>query len=101
MTSFRTRAAGRPPSTAKTLARTVLMSPVLRLGGLRICIAYDCLYPHTIGGAERWYRNLAERLVQERHEVTYLTLRQWPRGADPCVEGVNVVPVGPRMELYR
>ena len=73
---------------------------MLRLGGLRICIAYDCLYPHTIGGAERWYRNLAERLVKESHEVTYLTLRQWPRGADPGVEGVDVVPVGPRMELY-
>jgi glycosyltransferase involved in cell wall biosynthesis len=74
---------------------------VLRLGFLRACIVYDCLYPHTIGGAERWYRNLAERLVRDGHEVTYLTLRQWPRAADPGVEGVQVVPVGPRMELYR
>ena len=22
---------------------------------LRICIVYDCLYPYTVGGAERWY----------------------------------------------
>ena len=22
---------------------------------VRICIVYDCLYPYTIGGAERWY----------------------------------------------
>ena len=29
---------------------------------MRVCIVYDCLYPYTIGGAERWYRNLAERL---------------------------------------
>ena len=54
--------------------------PRLRLAALRICIVYDCLYPHTVGGAERWYRNLSERLADEGHEVTYLTLRQWERG---------------------
>jgi glycosyltransferase involved in cell wall biosynthesis len=68
---------------------------------VRVCIVYDCLYPHTVGGAERWYRNLAERLVADGHEVTYLTLRQWPRGADPGVPGVDVRAVGPRMSLYR
>jgi glycosyltransferase involved in cell wall biosynthesis len=66
---------------------------------VRVCIVYDCLYPHTIGGAERWYRNLAERLAA-KHEVTYLTLRQWPRGEHPEIPGVRVVAVGPRMELY-
>ena len=30
------------------------------------------------------------------HEVTYLTLRQWPHGEDPSVPGVRVVAVGPR-----
>ena len=34
-----------------------------RIGRVQVCIVYDCLYPYTIGGAERWYRNLAERLV--------------------------------------
>ena len=24
---------------------------------MRIAIVYDCLYPHTVGGAERWYRD--------------------------------------------
>ena len=67
---------------------------------MRICLVYDCLYPCTVGGAERWYRNLAERLSEEGHEVTYLTLRQWNRGEDPGVEGVDVVAVGPRMDLY-
>ena len=67
---------------------------------MRVCLVYDCLYPYTVGGAERWYRNLAERLSEEGHEVTYLTLRQWNRGEDPSVEGVDVVAVGPRMELY-
>jgi glycosyltransferase involved in cell wall biosynthesis len=67
---------------------------------MRICIVYDCLYPHTVGGAERWYRNLSERLAAEGHDVTYLTLRQWDRGADPGVAGVRVVEAGPRLSLY-
>jgi glycosyltransferase involved in cell wall biosynthesis len=67
---------------------------------VRICIVYDCLFPHTVGGAERWYRNVAERLAREGHEVDYLTLRQWPEGDDPGVDGVRVVAVGPRMALY-
>lgn len=68
---------------------------------MRVCLVYDCLYPYTVGGAERWYRNLAERLVADGHEVTYLTLRQWERGErldlDPRV---RVVCAGPRMALY-
>ena len=67
---------------------------------MRVCLVYDCLFPHTVGGAERWYRNLAERLSADGHEVTYLTLRQWPRGADPGVPGVRVVTAGPRLALY-
>lgn len=67
---------------------------------MRICLVYDCLFPHTVGGAERWYRNLGERLAAEGHEVTYLTLRQWDPGADPGVPGVDVRAVGPRMALY-
>jgi glycosyltransferase involved in cell wall biosynthesis len=67
---------------------------------MRVCIVYDCLYPFTIGGAERWYRNLAERLASSGHEVTFLTRRQWARGEDPGVPGVRVVAVSPRMELY-
>ncbi len=69
---------------------------------MRICVVYDCLFPYTVGGGERWYRNLAERLSEEGHEVTYLTLRQWDRGTLPEVArgGVRVVSVGPRMALY-
>jgi glycosyltransferase involved in cell wall biosynthesis len=67
---------------------------------VRVCLAYDCLFPHTVGGAERWYRNLAERLAQDGHDVTYLTLRQWEPDAPPEVPGVAVVAVGPRLELY-
>jgi glycosyltransferase involved in cell wall biosynthesis len=67
---------------------------------VRIALVYDCLFPYTVGGAERWYRNLAERLAAAGHDVTYLTLRQWERGSDPEVPGVEVVAVGPRMPLY-
>lgn len=67
---------------------------------MRICVVYDCLFPHTVGGAERWYRNLAERLAADGHDVTYLTLRQWEPGEDPGVAGVAVRAVGPRMGLY-
>jgi glycosyltransferase involved in cell wall biosynthesis len=67
---------------------------------MHICVVYDCLFPHTVGGAERWYRNLAERLASDGHEVTYLTLRQWDRGEPPEIDGVRVVAVGPRMALY-
>lgn len=67
---------------------------------MRVCVVYDCLYPYTVGGAERWYRNLAERLAEQGHSVTYLTLRQWPRGEEPSVPGVEVRAVGPRLRLY-
>src|SRR5215207_11738693 len=67
---------------------------------MRICLVYDCLFPHTVGGAERWYRNLGARLAAEGHEVTYLTLRQWDRDERGEVPGVRVVTAGPRMKLY-
>ena len=67
---------------------------------MRVCLVYDCLFPHTVGGAERWYRNLAERLAGEGHQVTYLTLRQWEGGTNPAVAGVDVRAVGPRLALY-
>jgi glycosyltransferase involved in cell wall biosynthesis len=68
---------------------------------MRVCIVYDCIFPHTVGGAERWYRDLAERLAREGHEVTYLTLRQWERGERAQIDArVRVVSAGPRMALY-
>jgi glycosyltransferase involved in cell wall biosynthesis len=67
---------------------------------MRICLVYDLFFPYTIGGAERWYRNLAERLAAEGHHVTYLTLRHWPESEVVDVPGVEVVPVGPRLEVY-
>src|SRR4051794_4161610 len=67
---------------------------------MRICVAYDCLYPYTVGGAERWYRSVAERLAAAGHEVTFITLRQWSCDHEPDLPGVRVVAVAPRMALY-
>lgn len=66
---------------------------------MRVCIVYDCLFPYTVGGAERWYRNLALRLDDAGHQVTYLTLRQWEGELDDLPE-IDVRVVGPRMALY-
>jgi glycosyltransferase involved in cell wall biosynthesis len=67
---------------------------------VRICLVYDCLYPWTVGGAERWMRALAEDLAARGHDVTYLTRRQWDDGDAPAVPGVRVVAVSPQAELY-
>jgi glycosyltransferase involved in cell wall biosynthesis len=88
---------------SRTFPRTFgQVSPLrgLQSSPVRVCVVYDCLYPHTVGGAERWYRNLSQRLAEAGHEVTYLTLRQWEPGADAGVAGVRVLAVGPRMKLY-
>jgi glycosyltransferase involved in cell wall biosynthesis len=67
---------------------------------LRIALVYDCLYPHTVGGAERRYLGLAARLAA-RHHVTYVTRRQWPRAGVPeAPAGVEVVSVSGGQHLY-
>src|SRR3954454_24774410 len=67
---------------------------------MRICVGYDCLYPWTVGGAERWARNLGEALAADGHEVTYVTRLQWDPADPPRIPGVRVVAVAPAEELY-
>jgi glycosyltransferase involved in cell wall biosynthesis len=67
---------------------------------MRICLVYDCLFPWTVGGAERWTRNVAEALAAEGHDVTYLTRSQWEPGDEPALPGIRVVAVSPAEELY-
>ena len=67
---------------------------------LRVCIVYDCLYPWTVGGGERWYRLLAEWLARQGHDVTYVTRRQWGDDDPPRLPGVRVVAVSPGGDLY-
>ena len=65
---------------------------------MRIALVYDCLYPHTVGGAERWLRELALALAAE-HEVTYVTRRQWGPDEDP-IPGIRCLAVAPGSRLY-
>jgi glycosyltransferase involved in cell wall biosynthesis len=58
---------------------------------MRVCLVYDHLFPHTVGGAERWMRDLALHLASSGHDVTYLTMRHWPQGSDPDLPGVRVL----------
>ena len=67
---------------------------------MRICLVFDCLYPHSVGGGERWYRALAEGVAAAGHDVTYLTLRQWDAAEGPSVPGIRVIAVGGDLELY-
>ena len=61
---------------------------------MKIAIVYDCLFPNTLGGAERWYRNLAERL-DRTHSVTFVTRRQWgEEGPQTPFETIAVSPGG-------
>ena len=61
---------------------------------MKVAIVYDCLFPNTVGGAERWYRSLAERLDRQ-HSVTYVTRRQWgDEGPDTSFETIAVAPGG-------
>jgi glycosyltransferase involved in cell wall biosynthesis len=63
-------------------------------------MVYDCLFPWTVGGAERWTRNVAEALAADGHDVTYLTRLQWEPGDEPELAGVSVIAVSPDEELY-
>jgi glycosyltransferase involved in cell wall biosynthesis len=57
---------------------------------VRICLVYDHLFPQTVGGMERWLRDLAVGLA-DKHDVTYLTMRHWDPSAPPVLPGVHVL----------
>ncbi len=67
--------------------------------GRRICVIYDCLFPLTLGGAERWYQVLTDQFVASGASVTYVTRRQWT-GTAPEWAGVSVVAASGASELY-
>jgi glycosyltransferase involved in cell wall biosynthesis len=58
---------------------------------VRICLVYDHLFPQTIGGMERWLRDLALRLAALDHDVTYVTMRHWEPNRTPVLPGVKVL----------
>jgi glycosyltransferase involved in cell wall biosynthesis len=67
---------------------------------VRICLVYDHLFPQTIGGTERWMRDLALRLAALGHDVTYLTMRHWTRDEPPQLPGVRIVGLVDAGTLY-
>jgi glycosyltransferase involved in cell wall biosynthesis len=67
---------------------------------VRVCLVYDHLFPQTIGGAERWMRDLALYLARAGHDVTYLTLRHWDAGAPPELESVRVLGLAAAGKVY-
>ena len=67
---------------------------------VRICLVYDHLFPLTIGGAEKWMRDLAARLAASGHDVTYLTMRHWDAGDPPSLPGVRVLGLTPAGRIY-
>ncbi|MGH3111164.1 MAG: glycosyltransferase family 4 protein [Gaiellaceae bacterium] len=68
---------------------------------LRICLVYDHLFPHTVGGAERWMRDLGLHLVAAGNEVTYLTMRHWTAADPPALTGVRVLGLTDPGRVYR
>src|SRR5689334_6787685 len=67
---------------------------------MRVCLLYDCIFPWTVGGQERYFRYLSEELAAAGHDVTYVTRRQWPENEPPDVPGVRVIAVSPDEPLY-
>jgi glycosyltransferase involved in cell wall biosynthesis len=67
---------------------------------VRICLVYDHLFPQTVGGTERWMRDLSLRLAALGHDVTYLTLRHWD-GEPPQLDGVRVLGLARPGRIYR
>jgi len=72
-----------------------------RSSQLRICLVYDHLFPQTVGGAERWMRDLALHLAATRHDVTYVTMRHWDESEAPHHPGVHVIGLTDAGRVYR
>src|SRR5689334_19894088 len=68
---------------------------------MRVCLVYDHLFPQTIGGTERWLRDLALRLNALGHHVTYLTMRHWDASTPPNLSDVNVIGLVEPGSVYR
>jgi len=68
---------------------------------VRICLVYDHIFPQTIGGGERWLRDLGLRLVEAGHDVTYLTMRHWSDDDPPSLPGVRVLGLTDARQVYR
>ena len=69
------RAVARGAATCRTAPR--------ERSGSRVCLVYDHLYPQTVGGAERWMRDLGLHLARTGNDVTHVTMRHWSSESPP------------------
>ena len=67
---------------------------------LRVAIIYDRVFPASYGGAERWFKLLAESLAANGHQVTYLTVAHWPVESAPHLRNVEVIPLTSTSQIY-
>lgn len=67
----------------------------------RVCLVYDHLFPQTVGGAERWMRDLALHVAATGHDVTYVTMRHWDDTERPNLAGVRILGLTPAGRVYR
>ena len=67
---------------------------------MRICLVYDHIFPQTVGGAERWMRDLAVAVAAAGHDVTYLTMRHGTHAETPVLAGVRVLGLAGAGRVY-
>ena len=68
--------------------------------GLRVCLIYDHLFPETVGGAERWMRDLGLHLARSGNDVTHVTMRHWLPDSPPDSTHVRVIGVTAAGRVY-
>ncbi len=68
--------------------------------GLRVCLIYDHLFPETVGGAERWMRDLGLHLAGAGNDVTHVTMRHWLPDSPPDSTHVRVIGVTAAGRVY-
>jgi glycosyltransferase involved in cell wall biosynthesis len=66
---------------------------------LKIAYVYDALYPYLMGGAERRFHELAERL-SDRHDVHYITWTFWDGPSEVSRDGITLRGVGKPARMY-
>lgn len=66
---------------------------------LRIAYVYDALFPYLMGGGERRFHELGQRL-SDRHEVHYISWQYWDGAPDRVQDGVSLHGVGEPGVLY-
>ena len=57
---------------------------------LKILLVYDVSYPHVEGGGQRRLYEIARRLAEEGHEISWLCFKTWSGDARIIVTGKQI-----------